>query len=45
MLAFIVSRGAGIESYLCMVVGNLMENTVETCKCMAGGKQFICVNS
>ena len=36
---------AHIESDLCVVVGNLMENAVEACGRMAEGKGFISVNS
>ncbi len=33
------------ESDLCVVVGNLMENAVEACASMTGGRRFIRVNS
>ena len=34
-----------IESDLCVVVGNLMENAVEACERMPEGRRFIRVNS
>lgn len=36
---------AGIESDLCVVVGNLMENAVEACTRMKAGRRFICIGS
>jgi sensor histidine kinase YesM len=36
---------ANVESDLCVVVGNLMENAVEACARMESGRQFIHVGS
>lgn len=37
--------GNDIESDLCVIVGNLMENAVEACKRITHGKPFIRINS
>jgi len=34
-----------MESDLCVVVGNLLENAVEACNRIDGGNRFICMNS
>lgn len=46
-ISLIVPMGidSDIESDLCVVVGNLMENAVEACNRMTEGTKFICINS